>query len=337
MLTAAAQIVAGPLEAALSSRWLRPLNDLDALDDLLGRFDATWSLMRIKARVVADVRETPDVRTLVLRPNRLWPGHVAGQHVLVEADVDGRLLRRTFSISSPPRADGTLTITVKRRPGGRLSVWWDDRAAIGDVITLGAPVGEFVLPTKRTERVTMLSAGSGITPVMAMLRDLSARSPETRVLFVHCARSRENAIFLGELEGLAARWPRFELRLHLTGTAGRLDAEALARLAHLSGDDPTFVCGPADFMEAVRQAWRAAGNEERLLGEHFGLPASIEAGEGEAQQAVPQSLRCRRGCAHGANFRRAGRDHSALYLGRAIRRHTGPLDLPRHGAPRRTS
>lgn len=286
MLAATAHLFARRLEGVLSSQWLRPLNDLDALDDLLGRYDATWSLTRIKARVVADVRETADVRTLVLRPNRLWPGHVAGQHVLVEADIGGRIVRRTFSISSAPRTDGTLSITVKHRPGGKLSAWWNDRAAVGDVITLGSPTGEFVLPAKPAARIVMLSAGSGITPVMAILRDLHARWAETPVLFVHCARAREDVIFLDELEALAAHAPGFDLRLHLTGAAGRLGTGALFRFACAAKGDLTYVCGPAEFMDTVRQAWREAGSEERLLAEHFGFRASVVAGEGAAPQQV---------------------------------------------------
>ena len=276
----------GLLAGLLSSPWLRPLNDLDALDDLVGRVDPMWSLTRTRARVIDAVRETADVRTLVLRPNRRWRGHAAGQHVLVEAEIDGRRVRRTFSIASPPRADGTLAITVKRRPDGTLSVWWNERAGRGDVLTLGAPAGDFVLPVPPPRRVVMLSAGSGITPVMALLRDLDARAAATRVLFVHSARAHSEVIFGAELAALARRRPGLDLRLHLSGSGGRLGAAALSRLAREAGDALAFVCGPAGFMEGVRRAWRAAGREDRLRAEHFGLPASIAAGDGSAPQRV---------------------------------------------------
>lgn len=279
-------LLPGLLQGLLSNPWLKPLNDLDAVEDLVGRFDTTWSLTRIKARVVAAVRETAEVRTLVLRPNRLWPGHVAGQHVTVEAEVAGRRVCRTFSISTPPRADGTVAITVKRRPAGKLSVWWNERAAVGDVLTLGAPAGDFVLPERQQRRIVMLSAGSGITPVMALLRDLAGRVPETRVLFVHCARSREEVIFRDELEQMAARRRHFASRLHLTGAEGRLDAAALTTLARTAGRDLTFLCGPPGFIDAACAAWREAGNEDRVLTERFGLPAAIVAGDGGAPHRV---------------------------------------------------
>ncbi len=285
-MTPTATPVSGFLGSLLSSPWLHPLNDVEALEDLVGRFDTTWSLTRTKARVIAVIRETADVCTLVLRPNRRWPGHVAGQHLLVEVEIDGRRVCRTFTISSPPRADGTIEITVKRRTGGKLSVWWNERAAVGDVLGLGEPAGDFVLPAGKHERIAMLSAGSGITPVMAILRHLREEAPDASVLFVHSARSREDVIFRDELEEMARRWRGFDLRLQMTSTDGRLDAAALSRLAQTVGSDLTFVCGPSGFIEAASGAWREAGNEDWLLSEHFGLPSSIAAGDGSAPQYV---------------------------------------------------
>jgi ferredoxin-NADP reductase len=286
MMTRPAKPVSNFLSSLLTSPWLRPFNDLDALEGLAGCFDETWSLTRIKARVIAVVRETADVSTLVLRPNRLWPGHVAGQHLLVEVEIDGRRVRRTFTIASPPRRDGTLAITVKRHSGGKLSVWWNERAAVGAVLGLGLPTGDFVVPAGRHERIAMLSAGSGITPVMALARSLREHAPETRVLFVHSARSREDVIFRDELEEMAGRWHGFDLRLHLTGFAGRLDEVALSGLARTVGGDLTYACGPSGFLDATSRAWREAGNEARLRTERFGLRSSITADYGVAPQHV---------------------------------------------------
>lgn len=266
------------LKGLLTSPWLRPLNDPVALDDLVGLLRPTWSLTAIKARVVEAVRETADARTLVLEPNRLWPGHRAGQHVLVEIEIDGRRLRRTFSLSSPPRADGLVTITVKRREGGTMSRYWNDRAAVGDIVTLGMPSGEFVLPSPQPRRIVMVSAGSGITPLMAMLRELHARDTRCEVLFVYCAHSRTDGLFVGELEAIARRRSWLNLRLHLTTASGRVDSGTLTRLAVEAGDAAAFVCGPEGFMEAVRRAWREAGQEDCLRFEHFGLPARADGG-----------------------------------------------------------
>jgi stearoyl-CoA 9-desaturase NADPH oxidoreductase len=270
------------LRGFLATPWLRPLNDAVAIDDLVGLVRPTFSLTKIRARVVAARRETASARTLVLEPNHRWPGHAAGQHVNVEVEIAGRRVERTFSLSSPPRADGRIEITVKRSeraasPVGpretiHVSAWWNDDARIGDVLTLSAPAGEFVLPDALPPRITMLSAGSGITPVMAMLRGLASTGTcSTEVTFVHVARSRAEAIFVEELETLAARHAWLKLSLHFTSTSGRPGEHDLSRLARESADAPVFVCGPAAFMESARRAWRETGFEESLRMEHFGL------------------------------------------------------------------
>lgn len=276
------------LGGLLSSPWLRPLNDTAAIDDFLGLVSPLWSLTRIRARVVSARRETADTRTLVLEPNRLWPGHRSGQHVLVEVELGGRRLRRTFSLSSPPRADGLVSITVKKREGGKVSAWWNDGARVGDVVTLGAPAGDFVLPSPLPPRLVMLSAGSGITPLMAMLRELAGGRHHTETLFVHSARSREETIFAEELEAKARQDPRVVLRMRRSASESRFDAEAMAALALEAGDAPVFACGPAGFVDAVRRAW--AGREDLLHFESFGLPPRVIEG-GSAQPVVAADAR----------------------------------------------
>ncbi len=265
-----------------SSPWLNPLNDTAAIDDLLGLVDPTWSVTAVRARVVSVVRETDDASTLVLRPNRLWPGHEAGQHVQLTVETGGRRHVRTFSISSPPRADGLVHVTIKRRSGGKVSSWCNDVAAAGDVVTLSAPAGEFVLPTVLPSRIVLVSAGSGITPVMALLRSIVEAGEPTDVLFVHTARSRRDVIFAAELEAIARTHPRIEIRLHLTEESGRPCAADMAGIASEAADAPAFVCGPESFMASVRSAWSSAGNAAHLRFEWFGAPARDSAG-GEAQ------------------------------------------------------
>jgi ferredoxin-NADP reductase len=276
-LPAAARLLRGFLAAP----WLHPLNDPAAIDDLIGFVRPAFSLTKIRARVVEARRETANARTLVLEPNRLWPGHAAGQHVLVQAEIGGRRVQRTFSLSSPPRADGRIEITVKRREGGHVSAWWNRDARVGDVITLSAPAGDFVLPATLPPRLVMMSAGSGITPVMAMLRALGEASrhgatvPE--VDFVHVARSRADAIFVEELVTLASRNAWLHLTLRFTSESGRLGEGEWTMLARDAGAAPAFVCGPAAFMESARRAWREAGWEPLLQMEYFGLAPSEHA------------------------------------------------------------
>lgn len=267
------------MEAAgrlFGSPWLRPLNDLEAIDDLLARVHSTWSLGRIKARVVEIREETADVRSLVLRPNRWWPGFVAGQHVTVAFEVGGVRHHRSYSLSSMP-ADPFLRLTVKRQPGGRVSNALHDRLALGDALVLSRPAGTFRLPPVPPRKLLMLSAGSGITPVMSMLRDLHHRAPDRDVVFLHVCRTPANAIFAGELRTLAASMPALRLVPHVSAERGRLDSDGLAALVPDYAERPTWLCGPASFMAMVQARWNAQGLADRLACEHFGGPVARRA------------------------------------------------------------
>jgi ferredoxin-NADP reductase len=257
----------------LGSPWLRPLNDLDAIDDLLAQARPTWSLGRIKARVVEILEETPDVRSLILRPNRCWPGFVAGQHVTVALEIRGARHHRTYSLSSKP-ADPFLRLTVKRHAGGRVSNALHDQLAMGDVLVLSPPAGEFTLPLVPPRKMLMLSAGSGITPVMSMLRDLHHRTPDRDVVFVHVCRTPTDAIFAGELRTLAASMRGLRLVTHVTAERDRLDADGLSALVPDYAERPTWLCGSASFMEMVQARWDAEGLADGLACERFTGPVA---------------------------------------------------------------
>lgn len=259
--------------AILGSPWLRPLNDVDAIDDLLSVVHPTWALGRIKARVQGVISETADVKTFVLRANRRWPQFTAGQHVGIVVEIDGVRCERRYSISSAPAGGRTLTVTVKRQPGGRVSTWLHDRIATGDVLELAAPAGAFVLPNPLPPSILMLSAGSGITPLMSMLRTLAAEHVATSVRFVHVTRDRDAAIFGSELRALAASSPWLDVHVHDSTKDGRFDGAALARYAPDWAERTTFLCGPTGFMAARRAEWTAAGVEARLQTESFGVGA----------------------------------------------------------------
>jgi ferredoxin-NADP reductase len=250
------------------------LNDVAAIDDLLAGMNATWALGRIKARVVRVHDETPDTKTFVLRPNRRWPGFHAGQHVGVEVEIAGVRHQRRYSIASAPSRERPIAITVKRQPGGKVSGWLHDHLAVGDVVTLAAPGGDFVLPNPLPTRILLLSAGSGITPMMAMLRDLARRSSRTELAFVHVTREPEHTIFGAELRARAAEWAALDLHVHATASAGRFDGDTLSRLVPDWAERPTWLCGPPAFMAAFEARWRAAGIAAQLQTESFGTASA---------------------------------------------------------------
>ena len=247
-------------------------------------FDAAWSVDTLRARVVDIVAETHDVRTFVLAPNRRWPGHLAGQFVTVEVEVEGVLLQRCYSISSPP-GDGPIAITVKRVAGGRVSTWMHERLRRGDVVTLGPPMGEFVAPAGAS-KLLLLSGGSGATPVMSILRDLARRGATSDVVYVHAARSKRDILFERELATLAGRHPGLRVAFRTDddpagafGPAGqaRLDRITLRATVPDFEDRDTMLCGPPAMMAALAPIWADAGIGHRLKTERFIREARVDA------------------------------------------------------------
>lgn len=264
-------------QRAAQLSWLQPLNDVAALDDLLQLVQPTWSLRRVRARVVRVIAESPDTATFVLRANRHWRGFSAGQHVALEVEIDGVRTVRTYSLSSAPQGGRTLALTVKQQEGGKVSSWLHRNLRVGQVVTLSQASGRFTLPAEPSgRRLLFLSAGSGITPVMSMVRDLAARglldgdATSADVSFVHACRTPQEALFARELEQLASRSPGLRVHHHHTATSGRLSFDALARLVPDYAQRETFLCGPSGFMELFEQAWAQQGLSERLHTEHFG-------------------------------------------------------------------
>ena len=264
------------------------------LDFWLGELDPAWSLVGLRARVEEVIAETPDVKTFVLAPSAAWPGHRAGQYVPVDVEIDGVHVRRCYSISSASSAPGAarLAITVKRVPGGRVSSFLHDHVRPGFVIGLGVPAGDFVLGAQAPGKLLLLSGGSGVTPVMSLLRELSARDTVGDVVFLHAARSAADVIFRGELCALEARHPGLRVifrRDDDPAVSGPLDEASLRALVPDFAARDTFLCGPPGMMSAVERIWAGAGALGRLRSERFvaARPAAVAGG-------APVSLRLSR-------------------------------------------
>jgi ferredoxin-NADP reductase len=265
------------LRTSLGSTVARRLFLDRAVDFWLGEVDPAWSLTERRARVVSVTRETRDATTFTLDPGARWPGHRAGQYATVDVEVDGARVRRCYSLASGP-GERTVAITVKRVAGGRASNFMHDHLRPGAVVGLGDPRGDFVLPAALPARILLLSGGSGITPVMSMLRDLAARDALRDVAFVHCARTRDDVIFRAELEALAARHEGLTLTLSHDDEGGPLDAARLTALVPDAFERDTFLCGPEGMMATFEAAWTRAGASRRLRRERFGAPRAVPAG-----------------------------------------------------------
>jgi ferredoxin-NADP reductase len=275
----------------LASRAARRLFLDRKVDFWLGEIDPAWSLREGRARVARVIDEAPGVKTFELEPGAGWPGHRAGQWARVEVEIEGVRVARCYSISSAPGAE-RLTLTVKRVPGGRVSGYLHDEVRAGMVLGLGLPEGDFVLPEPTPARLLLLSGGSGVTPVMAILRDLVARGGVGDLAFVHAARSARDVIFARELADLAAQVPG--LRVHVwcdDAAPGRqLDEAALRAMVPDFTEREAFLCGPAGMTAAMEEIWARAGASRRLRLERF-APLARAPVAGESR---PVSLRLSR-------------------------------------------
>jgi ferredoxin-NADP reductase len=232
------------------------------------------------AEVVEVVEETPRVSSLVLAAPD-WPGHLAGQHVDVRLTADdGYQAQRSYSIASAPEDGGRLVLTVERLEDGEVSPYLVDELRPGDRLELRGPIGGyFVWEAHLTDPLLLIGGGSGVCPLMAMLRHRAAGSSSVPTRLVYSARSLEDVIYRAELDRLAAG---DGLRVVLTltrsqpagwaGFARRVDEEMLAEVAWPPEGAPlAFVCGPTPFVESVAGSLVALGHRaDRIKTERFG-------------------------------------------------------------------
>ncbi len=252
------------------------------LSDVLDVFHPLRAGAELRARIVEVRPETAESATLVLKPGRDWAGHVPGQYVRVGVDVDGVRLWRTYSLTHGPRPDGHISITVKAIPGGTVSNYLVHSARAGQMIQLGQAEGEFVLPQPLPERLLLVTAGSGITPVIGMLRNLFSKAvaPATDIVLVHVNASEAAAIFRAELRALGADG-RITLHERYDDQHGLLDVthpeDGLDALVPDLDQRLTYACGPAGLLDALEAHHTARGLE--LTTERF-RPVLVEPGDG---------------------------------------------------------
>jgi ferredoxin-NADP reductase len=231
----------------------------------------------LRGRVVAVRRETRDAATVVIRPGRSWLGHVPGQYVRIGVDVDGVRNWRAYSLTSPiASGDDTISITVKAIEGGRVSNHVVRELRPGTLVHLDQATGEFTLPSPAPRKALFLTAGSGITPVMGMLRNHLADLDDA--VLVHSAPTAEDVIFGSEIREWAAAESLQLVELH-TNTDGILQPADLDRLVPDWRERETWCCGPTGMLDAVEAHFEAAGLADRLHTERF-RPVVITEGEG---------------------------------------------------------
>jgi stearoyl-CoA 9-desaturase NADPH oxidoreductase len=250
----------------LAERMTTPLLPGDYLD-LVAPLRAGAPL---RGRITAVHPETRDSVTVMIKPGREWRSHIPGQYVRIGVDVDGVRQWRTYSLTShTDRPDGNISITVKAIPNGTVSNYLVHRATVGTLLHLDQAAGHFVLPTSLPLKLLFVTAGSGITPVMGILRNLvEGADAFTDAVVVHCAPTAADVIFGGELRQLAARGRIRLIEIH-TATDGRLDAARLHELVDDLAERQTWACGPAGLLDALQRHWAEHGVASQLHTERF--------------------------------------------------------------------
>ena len=245
--------------------------------DYVDLLDPLRSGTELRGRIVAVCPETPDAATLVIRPGRGWRTHTPGQYLRIGVDVDGVRQWRAYSLTSPTsRPDGCITVTVKAIPDGKVSNFLVRQLRPGTVVQLDQAAGDFVLPAERPAKVLFVTAGSGITPVMGMLRNAVDELED--VVLVHSAPTSDDVIFAAELRGLAAAG-RVRLVEKHTDVDGMLGVDELAALVPDLAERQTWACGPTGMLDALEEHWTALGIAERMHTERF-RPTVLVTGEG---------------------------------------------------------
>lgn len=244
---------------------------------------------------VAIRSETHDVKTFSFRLlDAVSARYHPGQFICLELLLDGEPLHRNYTLSSSPSRPDLLAITVKRVAGGRVSNWLNDRLRVGDQLRARAPAGEFHCEAAPLDRLLLLSAGSGITPMLSMLRWMTDLQLDNDILFLHSGQSEADLIARQEIELLAKLHGRCQVVYTLTrakpgdlrGFRGRLDRSMLDQVAKLP-QRQVYVCGPRPFMQHARAQLLALGlPEAHYFEESFG----IREGDPGTVSTMPQKV-----------------------------------------------
>ena len=233
---------------------------------------AAWDPAEDDAFVCRAVRSVaPGIKTVVLAPNQAsMIKFEAGQYVTIEFDVNGHSIGRCYTIASPPTRPESIAITVKRTEGGAVSRWLHDGGIVpGSMVRVGEPQGAFTLAAHPSQAYLLLTAGSGITPALSILRTLYDLGDTCDIVLVHSQRRLADMPYREELDWMARHIPGLRIRYlcsdspadtsHPHLSVGRLDAQALSSLVPDAASREVLACGPQSYRDAARAATAESG------------------------------------------------------------------------------
>lgn len=241
-------------------RLVAPLVDPAVYDFWAQKLFPTASWDRCLARVLERQITARDTVSLILRPNGHFQGFQPGQHLNVTVEVNGRRVTRSYSPSDAPHKDGILRLTIKAVPGGKVSQHLVHHTRVGDVLELSPAFGDMTLPAESAAWL-FVAAGSGITPIMSLLKTLTRQSLQQPVTLIYWARTRADLCFIEELARLDAAHPLLQVHTVLTREPTLLSHELAGRprealFRQLVADlerRRVACCGPFGFVDQVRE------------------------------------------------------------------------------------
>lgn len=270
-----AEVGAEPRVPEIRKRALRAMRGLFTPllpDDYIELINPLWSTRELRGRIERIEREADSAVTILIRPGFEWEGHSPGQYLRIGVVVDGVHHWRAYSLTSDPdREDGWISITPKLVDEGVVSPYFNEKAAPGEIVRLGGVEGTFTLPDPLPEKMLFISAGSGVTPIMSMLRALDHRDEIKDVHHLHSAREEDGVIFGSTLHKIDERHDGFKLHLQVTGADGRMTPSDLDELCPDWRERETFLSGPGDMIDAFVEHFEKDedADPERLRLERF--------------------------------------------------------------------
>ena len=239
-------------------------------DDYLELINPLWSTRELRGRVERIEEEADNAVTILIRPGYEWEGHEPGQYLRIGVVVDGIHHWRAYSLTSDPdREDGCISITPKLVDAGVVSPWFVRKAQPGEIVRLGGVEGTFTMPDPVPQKLLFISAGSGITPIMSMLRALDHQGEIGDVRHIHSARNRDGVIFGERLEEIERNNSGFDLHVQVTSEEGRIGPGDLDRLCPDWREREVFLSGPGEMIDAFIDHIDGEGDLERLRTERF--------------------------------------------------------------------
>jgi stearoyl-CoA 9-desaturase NADPH oxidoreductase len=274
---------------SVSGSWVNMVRGLAARattpllpDDYLSLLNPLWSARELRGEIVEVKPETEDTATVIIRPGWGFSGdYRPGQYVGIGLRVDGKWHWRSYSLTSvPERGEHDISITVKATPEGFLSAHLVNGVEPGTIVRLQSAKGDFALPNPPPNELLFITAGSGITPIMGMLRSLRTRGQFPDIVHLHTAPSQDAVIFFDELREIEKEQRGYRLHLQLTETHGKVDFDELDDIVADWQNRSAWACGPAAMLDTVEKVWKDNDIAHALHMERFSIAATDKGGEG---------------------------------------------------------